>query len=957
MPRKCSVIGCRGNYAARKGEPADVNKVSAFHFPKDVSRKEQWLRRIPQELRSDDITDDMVVCEKHFESRFVIRDMTCYHRPDGSSFTCARDVPVLASDAVPTLFPNTPSYLSTPLPAKRKAPSDRRAEVAARDDKKLKEWLDSDCITGFDDFSTHVSEKSTGVPGEWVAITKSELVLFVLLTNIASSLVPSVVASFKVLRDMRVEWFDDERQRDSSELAWLLGDDIKLSRWSQLPNICAYIQNSCSKESAPTDILSRIQQLLKSLICSLKLRDDVDNKVTVLNFISDQLSLLFAGQKRYSPRYLVVAFRLFCVSRSAYQFLRDTCLTLPHISYLRQLSSCFTHSSTTLTGESAECAYLKQKCSVLAEHERLCVLMIDEIYVSPKVAYKGGNFQGFTMNVGASSDTVEATTVQAFMISSIFSKNKDVVALQPVKNLETSFLHDSLIKVLKMIENIGYKVVCLISDNNRVNRNVFTSICGGVLKPSVAHPLDSSRRLFFMFDSVHLLKSIRNNWINQLDQTLHFPQVVGSTAKACFAYLKQLYDSERSAIVKLAPSLTFTALHPNNTQRQNVKLALKVFDEKNASALVEFGKTFHFDVSGTQNFILTIIQFWKIMNVKHPLKGRNLNDDFCEPIRSLHDGKLHWLSMFYDWLCAWERLQLQPRHGCLSKETMFALKQTVLAAKLLSEYLLREMHCHYVLLGKFQTDDLEFRFGQYRQLSGANYNVSVTQIMESEKKLRILSVVKLVSHSNGDITMRDFIAGCQADADASETEHDCDANLSAFSSVIGECDDVCVSDSEMSALVFVAGYVGFKLKRKLSCVDCRLELFTEKALEWEFPRDESFNYMANVDRGGLTWPTDLLVNIVVQCIVIFKCLVSDKHVKEFNVTKNQRAIMSGLSLQRCVTVLNMSNKCSGCGVTMTDIAKTCIRTVCNISLNNYTKTLTDGHTKSKSLRKLSTLTK
>ena len=71
-------------------------------------------------------------------SHFVIRDLTCY-RPDGSSFTCARDVPVLAADALPTLFPDTPSYLSTPLPPKRKAPSDRRAEVTARDDKKLQD--------------------------------------------------------------------------------------------------------------------------------------------------------------------------------------------------------------------------------------------------------------------------------------------------------------------------------------------------------------------------------------------------------------------------------------------------------------------------------------------------------------------------------------------------------------------------------------------------------------------------------------------------------------------------------------------------------------------------------------------------------------------------------------------------------------------------------------------------
>jgi len=116
---------------------------------------------------------------------------------------------------------------------------------------------------------------------------------------------------------------------------------------------------------------------------------------------------------------------------------------------------------------------------------------------------------------------------------------------------------------------------------------------------------------------------------------------------------------------------------------------------------------------------------------------------------------------------------------------------------------------------------------------------------------------------------------------------------------------------------------------------------------------------ANIDRGGLMWPTDLLVNFVVQCIITLKCLVSQKHVKEFNLAKNQHAILSGLLflLQRCMTVLDMSSKCSGCGMTMTDIAKMCIRPVCNISLNNYTKTLTDGCTKSKSLKKLSTLTK
>ena len=41
-------------------------------------------------------------------------------------------------------------------------------------------------------------------------------------------------------------------------------------------------------------------------------------------------------------------------------------------------------------------------------------MMLEEIYVSPKVAYKGGRLEGFAVNSG--SDVVQATTVQAFMI-------------------------------------------------------------------------------------------------------------------------------------------------------------------------------------------------------------------------------------------------------------------------------------------------------------------------------------------------------------------------------------------------------------------------------------------------------------------------------------------------------------------------------------------------------------
>jgi hypothetical protein len=244
--------------------------------------------------------------------------------------------------------------------------------------------------------------------------------------------------------------------------------------------------------------------------------------------------------------------------------------------------------------------------------------------------------------------------------------------------------------------------------------------------------------------------------------------------------------------------------------------------------------------------------------------------------------------------------------GILSRETMFALKHTILTLCALSEYLLTSLHFKYVLLGKFQTDNLEFRFGQYRQMSGTNYNVSVTQIMESEKKLKILSVLKVISGNDCEITLREFVAGCQTGQSEIEfTDQSANQLLSPFMSVLTDSDDFVISKTEMSALVFIAGYVGYKLKAKIACIDCRVEMLTERALECDFPVDASFDYMSRIDRGRLTWPTELLVDIVVQTIVVFKCLISTNYHKLFSRAQKQRTILAQLAVKRCEGIIDL----------------------------------------------------
>jgi len=61
------------------------------------------------------------------------------------------------------------------------------------------------------------------------------------------------------------------------------------------------------------------------------------------------------------------------------------------------------------------------------------------------------------------------------------------------------------------------------------------------------------------------------------------------------------------------------------------------------------------------------------------------------------------------------------------------------------------------LAGKFQTDNLEFRFSQYRQLSGANFHVRVQENKESEKRLKIISILHVVSASRDETSLSNFI--------------------------------------------------------------------------------------------------------------------------------------------------------------------------------------------------------
>ena len=190
-----------------------------------------------------------------------------------------------------------------------------------------------------------------------------------------------------------------------------------------------------------------------------------------------------------------------------------------------------------------------------------------------------------------------------------------------------------------------------------------------------------------LFDSVHIFKSVRNNWMNQTDcnQTFIFPDfnLPNSFRTASLSHLKSLLNKEENEVVKLAPALNRKVLYPTSVERQNVNLCVKLFDEKNVAAL-QVTKDEN-DYAGTIMFMDLLIKWWKIVNCNFFYKDKRYNDQYYSPISSIDCHNIIFLDKMLKWLQSWDNMfTVVPsdnrnankiRSGKLSADTQLSLTQ------------------------------------------------------------------------------------------------------------------------------------------------------------------------------------------------------------------------------------------------------------------------------------------
>lgn len=95
--------------------------------------------------------------------------------------------------------------------------------------------------------------------------------------------------------------------------------------------------------------------------------------------------------------------------------------------------------------------------------------MLGDIHIKPYIEYKGGNITGVAVN-----STEAANSAFVYIVQSLSCKFEEVAHVVPVHNADAEFLHKLLRDVIRGLEKIGYRVFCVVTKNNSVNRKAMS---------------------------------------------------------------------------------------------------------------------------------------------------------------------------------------------------------------------------------------------------------------------------------------------------------------------------------------------------------------------------------------------------------------------------------------------------------------------------------------------------
>jgi hypothetical protein len=196
--------------------------------------------------------------------------------------------------------------------------------------------------------------------------------------------------------------------------------------------------------------------------------------------------------------------------------------------------------------------------------------------------------------------------------------------------------------------------------------------------------------------------------------------------------------------------------------------------------------------------------------------------------------------------------------------------------------------------------------------------VSYQQILESEKKIRIRQIQKVVKEN------KCFLKEIAQDAEC-DNNNNCD--ITEFYSVLGtNYLETCIVDE--ATTLYVCGYASNSVYKKIDCTFCQCSIREAKGDEFGCP------YFDSLQRGGLSLPTEFVITIFFHMNAIHSLFLMK--------TKQTKILcqLTNVSLENN-NFFGLFNIDCVCGKSTKSLAELFYPIFSNILLNNYTKIRND----------------
>lgn len=458
-------------------------------------------------------------------------------------------------------------------------------------------------------------------------------------------------------------------------------------------------------------------------------------------------------------------------------------------------------------------SFLELKVASFGPHEKDCVLVMDEMAITPGTSYDT-SLKKYFGNVTLPDHSGLATHVLVFMLGGITSRWKQVVAYYFTSDsVNGDIFKNSIHQIFEKTEDLGLNILSITSDMGPCNQALWRSwnIHAGrysQVKSSIQHPLKPNQKVYIFADVPHLFKNIKSMLITNkvielpvdIVEQYHLP-----TNKVLASHFSDLLQHQSKNIFKLAPKLSEEDLLPTHFSKMKVSTSTNVVSHSVSSALKFLAEELNKPEFLTTAWFLDQVEKWfYIMTSRHPscaLSKFNI-EVYNDTIKFLED-----------FIILFTKLEVGPKKVWKPSQTGAIISTSSILQ--LQSFLLGNKDYKFLLTSRFSQDCLENLFCILRS---KQIVPNALQVKNNLKLICVSQYLKSASNSSYDNDEREFLSGfLDSLANKSETIYDeavlsCDAELSIFN----------LNYSEMNSLYNICGYILKSIfKTTKTCAYCR----------------------------------------------------------------------------------------------------------------------------------------